>query len=208
VIAIDRADDALLEAVDRALADGARRARAHLACRPGCTECCIGPFPISRLDALRLARGRARLAACDRVRAAELLARARSAWARLRVGFPGDPASGRIGSEPAAEMAFLERHARLPCPALDPDSGLCDLYPWRPLTCRTSGPPLRLAGTDLEPCRLCFVGAAPSEVEASRVEPDPGGLEDALLDRLEAEQGPGWETVVAFVLGACRAEAG
>jgi len=197
------ADRALLEAVDGALARAAHRAGAHLVCRPGCTDCCIGPFAITRLDALRLRRGLERLAAADPERAAAVVVRARAAWHEIGDGFPGDPSTGRLGDDDDAEAAFVERHAGEPCPALDPASGRCDLYAHRPLVCRFFGPPVRLGGEGFPPCRLCFVTAGPAEVEACRVEPDPEGLEEALLDRLEAERGPGWETVVAFVLGYC-----
>ena len=195
------ADEALLAAVDGAMAEAARRAGAHLVCRSGCTECCIGLFTITRLDALRLRRGLEALAARDPERAAAVVARARSSWGAFRADFPGDPATGRLGDDvDEAETTFLERHAGEPCPALDPTTGRCELYPHRPLVCRFFGPPVRLAGEDFRPCRLCFVSAGADEVEGCRVDPDPDGLEGALLDRLEAERGPGWETVVAFVL--------
>ena len=52
-----RADQRLLRSLDRDFAEAARRAGSRLACRPGCSECCIGPFPITRLDVWRLRRG-------------------------------------------------------------------------------------------------------------------------------------------------------
>src|SRR6185295_9625592 len=45
-----RDDRRLLRVVDDALADGYRLGGDHLACRVGCTECCIGPFPITLVD--------------------------------------------------------------------------------------------------------------------------------------------------------------
>src|SRR6185295_5228368 len=58
---LHRADRRLLQVVDGALAEATRLAAtpegSWLACRPGCTECCHGPFPINRLDVLRLRRG-------------------------------------------------------------------------------------------------------------------------------------------------------
>src|SRR5690242_261004 len=49
---VDAAGDrAFIQIVDAATAEAARRSGPWLACRPGCTQCCIGPFPITQLDA-------------------------------------------------------------------------------------------------------------------------------------------------------------
>ena len=62
---------------------------------------------------------------------------------------------------------------------------------------------MRVAGEDLPPCRLCFVGAKPAEVERCRVAIDPGNEEDALLRRLHRAGEPGAvETLVAHALAA------
>jgi len=47
-------DDALIQIVDAALAEAARRSGPWLLCRPGCAQCCLGEFPITQLDAARL----------------------------------------------------------------------------------------------------------------------------------------------------------
>jgi hypothetical protein len=47
----------LVQIVDAALAEAARRSGSWLVCRPGCTQCCHGPFEISQLDAHRLRKG-------------------------------------------------------------------------------------------------------------------------------------------------------
>ncbi len=43
------------------------------------------------------------------------------------------------------EHEFAAQFAQVPCPALDPATGHCDLYVHRPITCRTFGPPVRFA---------------------------------------------------------------
>jgi Fe-S-cluster containining protein len=97
----------------------------------------------------------------------------------------------------------------MPCPALDPRTGLCELYEYRPWTCRTYGPPIRIGDEDLPPCPHCFEPTPEPLLEALRVEPDPEGLEDALLDALERAEGVRSETVVAFaLLGQPRARRG
>lgn len=191
----ERADLRLLQVIEEAMAGAARRAGGHLVCRPGCTGCCHGPFPINGLDAARLRRGFEELAARDPERAAALAERARALLPILRPGFPGDPATGVLVDDDSAD-AYFERHAALPCPVLDPQTGRCELYAHRPLSCRTFGPPVRIGDADLPPCDLCFQGAAPEEIEDCRVEPDPHGVEDRLVRRFEA----GEETLIAFVL--------
>lgn len=196
-----RADRDLLAAVDGRLAAAAERAGKHLVCRPGCTECCIGPFPINALDARRLRRGLERLAERRPERAAAVVERARGAVRRLADGFPGDPASGRLHGDEEAEEHFFARWAVLPCPVLDPATGRCELYAHRPLACRTYGPPVTIGGERLPPCRLCFRGASDAAVEACCVEPDPEGLEDGLLDALETA-GEDGETLIAWAIAA------
>ena len=101
-----------------------------------------------------------------------------------------------LAEEDEAAEAYFARHGALPCPALDPETGRCDLYAHRPLTCRTFGPPVKIGEAALPPCRLCFQGAFPETVEACRVEPDPHGIEDRILSRL----GEDVETLIAFAL--------
>jgi Fe-S-cluster containining protein len=195
-------DERLLRRVDAALEAGAARAGPHLVCRSGCTECCLGPFPIGWLDARRLAEALDALEAHDPRRARAIRSRARRARERMQRGFPGDPASGRLSQDEAARERFFDRHAALPCPALDPRSGACELYSARPLSCRSYGPPVRIGGEDLPPCRLCFVSASPAEIERGRVDVDPEQAEDRLLRRLHRAGEPGAvETLVAHALG-------
>ncbi|HET8947937.1 MAG TPA: YkgJ family cysteine cluster protein, partial [Candidatus Polarisedimenticolia bacterium] len=150
-----RADADLTGAVDAAVAKAARLAGKALVCRPGCSECCLGPFPINRLDAWRLREGLEALRQSDPARAAAIVVRARAAVAAMRDDFPGDVERGLLAGDEDAEDRFLERHAGTPCPVLDPATQTCDLYAHRPVSCRTYGPPVRFNGQDLPPCRLC-----------------------------------------------------
>lgn len=193
-------DRDLLAVVDGALADAAGRAGDLMDCRRGCPACCLGPFPINALDVVRLQQGLADLAGRDPARALAVRARARAALDKVRDHFPGDGTTGRLGADPASEEAFCARFAPLPCPALDPGTGLCDLYLGRPLSCRTFGLPVRVDGEDLEACTKCFAGTE-ADAERCRAVVDPEGLEDALLTALEAE-GPCSETVVAYALAS------
>jgi Fe-S-cluster containining protein len=192
-------DRLLLEVVDSAFAESSRLAGHACACRPGCDECCLGPFPINALDAWRLEEGLAALRDSNPARAEAVLARAREAKAVMQEAFPGDPVSGALGEDVDAEAAFCEKFAARPCPALDPETRCCDLYAWRPISCRTVGPPLRFADQRLPPCRLWFQGAPPEAVERARVEPDPEDLERDLIESIGRDGGTG-DTIVAFAL--------
>ena len=50
-------DRRLIQIVDAVMAEAVRKGGAWIACRPGCTQCCIGVFPISESDAARLRSG-------------------------------------------------------------------------------------------------------------------------------------------------------
>lgn len=197
---IERGDRLLLRVLSDSLQEAARRAGPRLACRIGCTNCCIGPFPITLLDAWRLRRAWRQLAAHDPERATRIRLRAADSLARLASSFPGDPRSGLLSPDPQAEEEFASRHEGEPCPLLDPQTGACELYEARPVSCRTFGPPVRLGQEDLPPCGLCFQGASAGEIEACRVAMDPDGIEDAVLAELEAACGVAGETIVAFAL--------
>jgi Fe-S-cluster containining protein len=140
-------DSELIRIVDAATAEAVRRSGARVVCRPGCCECCLGPFDITQQDAARLRQG---LAELEPARAGPIVERAR----RFRGGDDE------------------------PCPVLDQEHGTCELYAWRPVTCRVFGPPMRFGGPDVSICELCFQGASDEEIAACAVdlnveEPEP-----------------------------------
>jgi Fe-S-cluster containining protein len=134
-------DSGLLRVIEAATAEAVRRSGDRVVCRPGCCECCLGPFDITREDAARLLEGLAQL---DPARAAAIVSRAQ----RFR---DGDDE---------------------PCPVLDPSAGTCELYAWRPVTCRVFGPPMRYGGANVSICALCFQGATDEEIAACAVDLD------------------------------------
>lgn len=196
----DENDRALIQIVDAALAEATRKSGGWLVCRPGCHQCCLGPFAISQLDARRLRRGLAELEASEPQRAAAIVERARQSVARLSPTFPGNADTGLLDTgEDAAERmeAFADDE---PCPALSPETGTCELYAARPITCRAFGPPMRCGSGALGICELCFEGASDTEVAACAVDMDPDGLEATILEELEKTTGASGETLVAFSL--------
>src|SRR6202167_4232101 len=158
-------DTKLIQIVDAALTDAARRSGAWLLCRPGCTQCCVGVFAIHQLDAARLQQGLRELAGSDPERAESVRERARRSVERLTEGFPGDPATGLLDPSEEAEARFEDFANDEPCPALDPATGLCDLYLARPMTWRVFGPPRR-SEQGLGVCELCYHGATEEQIEA------------------------------------------
>ena len=189
-------DSQLVQIMDAALAETARKAGPWLACRPGCTQCCHGVFAISPLDALRLGAGMEALRVSNPILAAEIERRAQAWVAEYGAGFPGDTKTGVLGDSDAEQELFEEFANEAVCPALDPATGRCDVYAWRPMTCRVFGPPVRMGDGDaLGCCELCFVGADEAEIAACEM-PLPHELEARLLDEVPATG----ETVVAFAL--------
>jgi Fe-S-cluster containining protein len=195
------ADRKLVQIVDAALAETARKSGEWLVCRKGCTQCCFGPFPISQLDAVRLRKGLADLETNDPRRAADVRERAKLAVTRLSPEFPGDPRSGILGEDEDAEARFSAFADDEPCPALDPATGTCDLYAARPMTCRTFGPPVR-SGPEgaLGVCELCYHGASDEQIAQCEMVPDPDGREEKLIAEVEKKTGKSGNTIVAFCL--------
>jgi Fe-S-cluster containining protein len=194
---VQAGDRKLIQIVNDALADASRRSGEWLACRPGCTQCCVGVFAINQLDVARLQQGLADLEKTDPQRAHRIRERARASVQRLSADFPGNAKTGVLDEGPEAEARFAEFANDEPCPVLDPETGLCDLYEARPMTCRTFGPPVRSEG-GLGVCELCFHGASDEQIVACEMVADPEDLESKLLGRLQKSRGPRGRTLVAF----------
>lgn len=192
-------DSALVQIVDAAFADAALRSGDHLKCRPGCMQCCVGAFAISQLDAARLRAGMRELQERDPERARRVKQRAKDSIQRLAPDFPGNARTGVLNEDPRSQSAFEDFANEEPCPALAPDTGLCDLYSARPMTCRVFGPPVRTEG-GLGVCELCFTEAAEEDILRCEMIADPNGLEDRLSKKLERERGLRGQTIVAYAL--------
>ena len=186
-------DAQLVQIMDAALAEAARKAGAWLACRPGCTQCCYGAFAINALDAARLKQA---LHAAAPSTSEAIKQRARDWIAQFGPDFPGDRTTGILGTSEEDQARFEEFANDAPCPALNPETGLCDVYEGRPMTCRVFGPPVRMAAGDaLGCCELCFHGASETDIAACEM-PVPHEFEAQLV----AQTGDSGETVVAFAL--------
>ena len=211
-------DEQLLQIVDAALADSARRSGEHLVCRPGCTQCCHGAFAINPLDALRLRTALTELAHADSEKAAAIEERTRSYLAEFGPSFPGDQATGILDESDEAQAAFEDFANDAPCPVLNPDTGLCDLYEARPMTCRVFGPPVRVQSESDEAsaegfaiCELCFTNATEEDIAAAEMTV-PHAEEQSVLEALQHEQASiagnsiAGNTIIAYCLLAPSAQ--
>lgn len=206
-----QADQQLLKIVDQAFADSAQRSGSHLVCHPGCTQCCHGAFAINALDAARLRQGMQTLAATHPVKAQAVANRAHAYLAEFGPTFPGNSETGILGTTEEDEAAFEHFANEAACPALDPQTGLCDLYDARPMTCRIFGPPVRAEASQYEEeqetesdftneafsvCELCFTQATPEEIAAAEMQ-IPHTEEEQLLNQLP---NPEAQTIIAYQL--------
>ncbi len=105
--------------------------------------------------------------------------------------FPAIRKPALLGTSREDQARFEEFANDAACPALDPATGRCDVYAWRPMTCRVFGPPVRAVGDDgaegLGHCELCFIGATPEQVAACEM-PVPHSLEAELLDQIGSQR--------------------
>jgi Fe-S-cluster containining protein len=116
----------------------------------------------------------------------------------LAAEFPGNSRTG-ILADADSQSAFEEFANDEPCPALDPKTGLCELYSARPMTCRVFGPPVRTED-GLGVCELCFTEASDEEIERCEMVPDPDDLEGRLTRKLEQTTGTRGQTTVSYAL--------
>jgi Fe-S-cluster containining protein len=211
-------DQGLIQIVTAALASATLRSGPHLVCRPGCTQCCVGVFPIAQQDAARLREGLDLLTQADPAKSQRIRARIAASLARLDPWFPGDCATGILSEDEQSTTLFesgsptsglgslgWEEFANdEPCPVLDPTTGTCDLYESRPIVCRTFGPPMQTPGdegeTNLATCELCYVHATTAEIAACELDPIIPELEAASNQAFNAAHHTHGETLVAYAL--------
>ena len=155
----------------------------------------MGVFAISPLDAVTLREG---LAAAAPAVAERIRTRAAASRERLTAaGFPGNPATGELFTEPQHEAAFEDFANDEPCPVLDPATGTCDLYEHRPVQCRTFGPPVRDEDGNLTVCELCFINAPEEQVLHAEMDQTWRAREEQAIAACGEHHGP---TLVAFAL--------
>ena len=120
-------------------------------CKLGCTSCCIGPFPITRLDVQVLQQGLADLSPDHRQRIEQ---RALEQTAAMEASFPQLSPTHLLDnwSDQDIDRLVTEFHHH-PCPALETD-GRCGVYQHRPLVCRSMGIPTEDQGLAHGACEV------------------------------------------------------
>lgn len=112
-------------------------------CRAGCSHCCIGPFPITQLDVSLLQEGLKQLSPDRRMR---IEGRAAEQVSALESTQPKLKESPYLDCWPDRDIdQVVSDFHRYPCPALSED-GLCELYAYRPIACRSMGIPTEDGG--------------------------------------------------------------
>jgi Fe-S-cluster containining protein len=190
----------LTQIVDAAVADAYQRGGAHLVCHPGCSQCCIGVFPIAHEDAARLREGLTLLETTNPQRADRIHKRVAQSLIRLDPWFPGDRTTGILNQDHEAAILFEEFANDEPCPVLDPEHGTCDLYESRPILCRTFGPPMRTEENNLATCELCFIHATTDEIAACELDPTIPAQEEASNQAFNHTHNLHGETLIAYAL--------
>jgi Fe-S-cluster containining protein len=195
----------LIQIVDAALLSATQRSGPHLVCRPGCTQCCYGVFPISQQDAVRLREALKALEQTDPAKSQRIQDRAAASRARLTPHFPGDPTTGILNEDYESSPLFADEAEDAlgdtePCPVLDPATGTCDLYEARPIVCRTFGPPMRTSDGDLATCELCYIHATTEEIAACELDPAIPALEQQSNEAFNAAHNLHGETIIAYAL--------
>lgn len=191
-------DARLVQIVDAALASATIRSGPHLTCHAGCSPCCHGVFEITAPDAERL---RAGLQQAAPELALRIHTRLNVAREHLAPFFPGDLATGLLTGTPEQVELFEEWSNADPCPILDPATQRCDLYAFRPILCRTFGPPIRNDHTDPEAglsiCELNFTHASEDQIAEAEMDSSFRPMEEELDDIT-----PGGPTIIAFAFGS------
>lgn len=174
-------DALLLARIGEGTEESRRRAGGAMKCGPGCFSCCLGPFPITEADAIRLRSGLS----------------LQPAEARHSIVSRAREAAERLPQREAGDWLFDREWQMIPCPALELEEGVCRLYEHRPAACRTYGPALVLDGVALTPCPLNYEGWTAEQVEAARV---PLTTADLAATVVTAMGAGGGRTTIAHAL--------
>jgi Fe-S-cluster containining protein len=172
-------------------------------CQAGCFHCCKGVFPITRLDGRLLEEGLARLPTDQRGRieacAVQQVSAFEAAYPRLQIS----PSLDDWSDDEIDHLVLAFRDA--PCPALRED-GLCELYAYRPLTCRSMGIPTREDGMVTGACAVqTFVPIVRLSVPLEREEQELAAAEATLLEGLPEVARDGEEMLLPYAFVGRRA---
>lgn len=137
----------LASAADKAFHKMAEEYGECIKCRRGCTDCCHAVFGLFLVEAAFI---NCRFNELGREKRAEVLSRVAQADKEL------DQLQRRLAcyTEDPHMQAYVMSRERLRCPLLN-ESEECDIYPFRPITCRVYGIPVAIQGR----ARVCWKAA-------------------------------------------------
>lgn len=132
--------ESLVAQVDAVFQKVAGNFAAEVRCREGCSDCCHALFDVTLIEALYL---NARFSALDEVRRNEILIEADKADRKAYI--LKKQASRDASDVDHNEILLRTAKERIRCPLLDTQER-CQLYAYRPITCRIYGIPLDIGG--------------------------------------------------------------
>lgn len=134
--------EALVAKADAAFEQVKRTHPREVRCHLGCSDCCHALFDLSLVEAAYLNRCFLEgLEEAQRIAVLEKANRADRQLARIK----RDAARAVADGTPEAAVLDHLAEVRVACPLLN-DDGRCDLYSFRPLTCRLYGIPTAIDG--------------------------------------------------------------
>ncbi|TNE46648.1 MAG: hypothetical protein EP343_23890 [Deltaproteobacteria bacterium] len=132
-------------------------------CSPLCNECCSQTFFVRWLDLFVVRLGFLEMSPSEQER---VQGEARSWYKRLPDDVPQLVAGSTREVGFLAEMEDALPYKHLPCPLVVPLEG-CQIYPWRPVICRSFGyPSLQLDGRMQSTCEKNLEGVSSEELTA------------------------------------------
>jgi len=134
--------EALLQMADDVFARMKREFPDEVRCRTGCADCCYALFDLTVIEALYInQKFQHELSADQKERLLEKANRADRSIHKIKKTAYKELKAGKSENEILTDLA----KERIRCPLLN-DQELCDLYRYRPITCRFYGVPTCIGG--------------------------------------------------------------
>lgn len=175
---------ALVQEVDRIFSDMQTSYPDCVRCDVRCSDCCHAVFDVTLIEAVFINGHFNRLAEADRARILERAETADRKYYQIKRGLKKMYVDQRKSEE---EVFSALARERVRCPLLNEDA-LCDLYAYRPITCRVYGIPTAIGGK----AHICEhsafkPGAAYPTVNLDRMNDRLFELSRALLEEVESK---------------------
>jgi len=134
--------EALVDTAEKAFAQVRTQFADCVRCGDGCSDCCYALFDISLIEALYIHRHFKNT--LDEVKQKALVEKANAADRKI-YRIKRNAYRAAAGGRDEAKILNAMTTERVQCPLLN-DANRCDLYPYRPITCRLYGIPTAING--------------------------------------------------------------